>query len=170
MNKLNEIQHRLLQQMQADLCSFLNEHQGLAFYCFAFDCNAEYAEILLCLNTDKDFQKSLNSYQSGSSKKYYQTDEDILCLRYNTGDWEYQDISSYTILEEIELSKLYGDNYDLIKSEIMTFNYQLLEQFCKTEAFEQIPKTQDFRVLCIDHDEDPDEAIKNTEKFVSWKL
>lgn len=160
---------KLLHQMQKDITSFLSQHEGLLFYCFAFDCNAKYAQILLCLNTEKGFQTALTHYQSGSSKQYYKTDDDIFSLRYNTGDWEYQGFVNYTVLDDEELTKLYSDNYDLMRSEMMKFNYDLLERLCHTEVFDSIPKTEDFTVLCIDHDEDPNEAMENTKNHILWR-
>ena len=159
----------LLHQMQEDITSFLSEHEELSFYCFAFDCNAEYAQILLCLNTEKDFQKALEHYQSGSSKQYYQTEEDIFSLRYNTGDWEYQGFANYTVYDEEELTKLYSDDYERMQSEMMKKSYDLLERLCNTQAFHNIPKTEDFTVLCIDHDEDPIDAMENTKAHVLWR-
>ncbi|MBF2631754.1 DUF4303 domain-containing protein, partial [Listeria seeligeri] len=44
---------------------FLQENPELTYYAFAFDCNAEYAEINLCVNTEEAFAEILAYYQSG---------------------------------------------------------------------------------------------------------
>ena len=42
----------LLHQIVVDTQKFLSENSALKFYSVGFDCNAEYAEILLCFNND----------------------------------------------------------------------------------------------------------------------
>jgi len=162
MNKLEKRKKEILKQIQDDINLFLKEHLEEKYYCFAFDCNSEYAQILVCFNTEEDFTKTWEKYN-------YQTDEDYIEIRYNTGDWKYQGFAEYEVLTEDEMINLYGDDIDLNISEMMKFNYQLLELFCNTETFRAIPKTDDFKILCTDHDTDLVEALENTEKYVMWK-
>ena len=70
--------------------NFLKENPDLEFYAFAFDCNAEYAEVNLCLNTESNFQETLEDYQNGEYAKYYKSEQEIKDLKFNTGDWKYQ--------------------------------------------------------------------------------
>jgi hypothetical protein len=58
-----EIKKQLLDFSINGVENFLNEHSDLEFYSFAYDCNAEYGEVNLCFNTEKDFKKTLESYQ-----------------------------------------------------------------------------------------------------------
>lgn len=46
----------------------------------------------------------------------------------------------------------------------LKFIVPFYEMLCHTEAFKLIPKTEDFEVLCIDHDEDLEDVMKNTKK------
>lgn len=53
----------IIAQISADMETFLNEHSHLEFYALAFDCNSEYAEFLVGMNTQEDFLKTLQEYQ-----------------------------------------------------------------------------------------------------------
>ncbi|MDY3595632.1 DUF4303 domain-containing protein [Anaerotignum sp.] len=141
-----------------DMEKFLHTHSDLQFYALAFDCNAEYANFLVCMNTIEEFEKTLQWYQ----KKYetYDQEENILDLRYNPGDWEYTDISQVDVFQEEELAAKYQDDIDKQCEEIMDFCEDILRDFKKTDVFEKIPKTSDFIAFCIDHDEDVKEALE----------
>ena len=58
MNKV-KLKSELLEFTEKGVEKFLNENSNLEFYAFAFDCNAEYAEVNLCLNTENEFQKTM---------------------------------------------------------------------------------------------------------------
>lgn len=160
----NKIQSELLAFTKTEVSNFLAEHPNEVFYAFAFDCNAEYAEVNLCFNTESAFSTLLAESQSGKYKASYQTEQQINELRYNTGDWEYQSFSTKYVLSEDEL---FGDddeeNEDEDSGSAITENLLLhfsktLIEFTKTEEYQKIPKTPDFKAFCIDHDEDLEEA------------
>lgn len=166
MEGLEERKRAILPRMQEAVDAFLAEHPGLRYYCFAFDCNAAYSEINLCLNTEADFVQTLQRYQEGPYGDSYQAAEDIEDLRYNTGDWEYQCFATFYMLEEDAIEMLYGEDEEALLTDMMRCNYELLAALCKTDAFARIPKTEEFRVLCIDHDEDVAEALQKTDRYV----
>jgi hypothetical protein len=151
--------------------NFLKENPNLEFYAFAFDCNAEYAEVSLCLNTKLDFQKTLKDYQ----KKYpesYQSEEDINELKFNTGDWEYQCFDTLEALTNEQLQEKFDelpdDNYESWKefvNNLLELFTESLVEFTKTETFDKIPKSKDFIAFCIDHDEDFGEAMERVNKY-----
>lgn len=151
---------------------FLQEHPGLVFYAFAFDCNAEYAEINLCFNTETDFSKSLNHYQTKFTKNY-QNEEDIRDLRFNTGDWEYQSFDTIYVLTDEQLNEIFQtmpeDDYQtwqkLIES-LLTLFTEALQDFTKTEVYQLIPKTDNFTPFCINHDEDFEDALRRMKSYV----
>ncbi|SHF95104.1 DUF4303 domain-containing protein [Flavobacterium defluvii] len=152
---------------------FLDNNLNLEFYAFAYDCNAEYAEVNLCFNTMEDFDKTLNHYQNGRFSENYKTDEAINDLRYNTGDWKYQCFDSIDILSEEELNKIYNDlpeddykSWNIFVEELMELFCECLLEFRTSEVYHSIPKTKDFVSFCIDHDEDfedAEERLKRTE-------
>lgn len=141
-----------------DMEKFLRAHSNLQFYALAFDCNAEYANFLVCMNTTEEFEKALQRYQ----KKYetYDQEENILELRYNPGDWEYTDISQVDLFQEEELAAKYQEDIDKQCEEIIDFCEDILRTFKKADIFKKIPKTSDFIAFYIDHDEDVKEALE----------
>jgi hypothetical protein len=174
-----KIKKQIVEFAEKGVEKFLQENPGLKFYAFAFDCNAEYAGVSLCLNTEEDFAGTLKHYQEGEFSKHYQKEEDIKDLKFNTGDWEYQCFDNLEIFSEEELDEIanaiYPDKPDDDYEKWGEFVNELLElftesliEFAKTETFNKIPKTDDFTFFCIDHDEDFDDAI-NRLQSVSHK-
>ena len=150
---------------QASVSSFLQENAGLVFYAFAFDCNAEYASVGLSLNTEDDFKKSIDYYQSTAHGEYYKTPEGIYEIRYNPGDWEYVCFETFEPVTEDELAAVYGRDMDRQVDEFMDIFTHALVEFSKTAEYEKIPKTADFKVICIDHDEDLADAEERLNKI-----
>ncbi|MCL1088573.1 DUF4303 domain-containing protein [Shewanella profunda] len=145
---------------------FLEEHPDKIFYAFAFDCNAEYAEVNLCFNTENDFQRRLLEYQSGSWADSYQTDEEIRDLKFNTGDWEYQCFSTiYAVAEDVlnEIQNALPDDdytaWEKLVQEIVALFSACLILFKQTETYKRIPKTADFIAFSIDHDQDVSDIL-----------
>jgi len=137
---------------------FLQKHRDFTFYAFAFDCNAEYAEVNLCFNTEEDFTKTLYSYQNGKFSESYKTEQAIYELKYNTGDWKFQCFDTMYILEEDEMAEIYGEDIEEQVNDFMQIFRNVLLDFSLTSEFNNIPKTNDFKILCIDHDEDIEQA------------
>lgn len=155
------LKNRLLDFTIQGVNNFLKEHPNLKFYAFAYDCNVEYAEVNLCFNTEEDFDKTLSHYQNGKYTEFYQEQEDIEELKYNTGDWEYQCFDTLYLYsnEEIEeiLSQMPDEDYTVLNKfleEMLSLITKTLVEFSLTEAYDKIPKTEDFIAYAIDHDED----------------
>jgi len=171
MNKV-KLKNKLLEFTEKGVEKFLNENSNLEFYAFAFDCNAEYAEVNLCLNTESEFQRTLAHYQNGDYSQYYQSDEDVKDLKFNTGDWEYQCFESTNVLSDNELTEIFQslpeDDYKSWKKfvqELMELFCETLIEFRKTEIYRKIPKTNDFISFCIDHDEDFEPALERLKEL-----
>jgi len=152
--------------------NFLKENLDLEFYAFAFDCNAEYAEVNLCLNTESDFQETLKDYQNGKYSKYYKSEQEIKDLKFNTGDWEYQCFDTLYIFTDKELTEIFNelpdDDYKSWKefvNNLLELCTESLVEFTKTETYKRIPKSKDFVAFCIDHNEDFEQAMKRLEKY-----
>jgi hypothetical protein len=152
--------------------NFLKENPKLEFYAFAFDCNAEYAEVNLCFNTEQDFQKTLKHYQSGDFAEQYQSEEDIKELKFNTGDWKYQCFDTLYVFTDEELSEIFNefpdDDYkswkEFVKN-LLDLCTESLVEFTKTETYTKILKTRDFAAFCIDHDEDIEQAMERLKNY-----
>lgn len=167
-----KVKHQIIDFAIQGVEKFLKAYPNLEFYAFAFDCNAEYAEVNLCLNTETDFQETLKSYQTGEYLNAYQSEEDINELKFNTGDWEYQCFDTLYVFTDEELDEIFqelpDDDYkswkEFVNNLLELFTGSLVE-FTKTETYRQIPKSKGFIAFCIDHDEDFEEAMKRLEKF-----
>ena len=156
----------LVAELSNDTEEFLAAHPELKFYSVGLDCNSEYGTMLLCFNTQEEFEKTLFKYQNGDFADSYQTAEEILDLKFNTGDWEYQDVASYQVFSSDELMAMFGDDIDSLIECMMDFNYRVLKAFVATKAFNLIPKTADFQPICIDHEDDVLEALERTKEVL----
>lgn len=153
MNKEN-----FVAQISAAVEEFLRAHPRERFYALAFDCNTAYAEFLVGMNTEEAFQKTLMEYQEGSASD--RTDASAIeNLRYNPGDWTYTEITEAELFDEDELTSRYQDNMEKQCADMLHLCEEILADFRKTDAFRKIPKTADFVSYCIDHDEDPADAL-----------
>ena len=165
-----KIKKQLLDFTENAVEDFLKKHSTLEFYSFAYDCNAEYAEVNLCFNTEAEFEKTLKHYQTGEYSRPYQSEDDIKELKYNTGDWEYQCFDTINVLTEDELTKIFNDlpeddykSWNEFLESLLAIFCEVLLDFSKTETFKRIPKTGNFLAFCIDHDEDFENAIERLE-------
>ncbi|MEO8534540.1 MAG: DUF4303 domain-containing protein [Flavobacterium sp.] len=171
MDKL-KIKEQIINFTIKGVSEFLKNNPELEFYAFAYDCNAEYAELNLCFNTLLDFEKTLDYYQNGKFGQKYKSDEDIRDLKYNTGDWEYQCFESMNILSDEELNDIFAgfpdDDYrswnEFVESVRELFCECLLE-FRSTKTFESIPKSKGFISFCIDHDEGLEIALERLKRI-----
>lgn len=177
-----EVKNTLLAFTIEGVEQFLAENPALEFYAFAYDCNAEYAQVSLCFNTETDFQETLKDYQSGEYAEYYQTEEDINDLRYNTGDWEFQCFDTINVLSDEELTAIFNEIYpekkkvedytlwnEFVES-LMHLFCEVMIDFSQTDTYKKIPKTSNFISYCIDHDEDVETAFERFEKMNGVKL
>ena len=145
-------------QISAAMEEFLHVHPRQRFYALAFDCNTEYAAFLVGMNTEEEFQKTLREYQE-DDESYRTNTSAIENLRYNPGDWTYTEIAEAELFDEDELTSRYQDNMEKQCADMLHLCEEILADFRKTDAFRKIPKTADFVSYCIDHDEDPADAL-----------
>jgi len=161
---LDKIGKELISFTQKEVSDFLAKHPDKIFYAFAFDCLAVYGEVNLCFNTEGDFITTLEAYQRGRFGEFYQTEDQIKNLRYCTGDWEYNGFATADVFTEEELDVIYDEtdrDSSARKEEtqlLLRHFSKILLEFCETPEFKSIPKTKDFRILCIDLEEDLEEA------------
>ncbi|HBE6260432.1 TPA: DUF4303 domain-containing protein [Escherichia coli] len=146
---------------EQEISKFLQEHPGLTFYAFALDCNVEYGEVNLCLNTEAGFEKSL-SYYKDSDPEHYSSSEAIFDLKYNTGDWDYQCFATTYLFSDDEQMQITEEDRDAWLVSLLQICNESLDKITKTPAFKQISKTKDFISFCIDHDEDVVDAVRKT--------
>lgn len=154
-----KIKQQLLEFTIQGVEHFLKENPELEFYAFAYDCHAEYAEVGLCFNTQDDFKETLQRYQNGYPE-HYQNSSQINELKFSMGDWLFQGTDIIYVFDQQHMNDIYqqlpqdeGQSwYEFIESLMQLFSECILE-FTQTAAYNAIPKTPDFLVYAMDHDE-----------------
>lgn len=136
----------IVAQISADMEIFLNEHPQMEFYALAFDCNTEYAEFLVCMNTEDDFEQTLRDYQE-DDKRYCTDAASIRDLRYNPGDWEHTDISEIELFSEDELAAQYQDDIERQCAELLQLCDEILSAFRETDVFKYTENSGLYLVL-----------------------
>jgi hypothetical protein len=170
--------------------AFAERHKGEQFYGFAFDCNADYCQVLLCLNTEQDLQDRAKKLKEAPPKSFLPKFDKMLeekygvkpkplyddktmpeiveQLRWETGDWKYQGF--YNCDDNPEWAALATD---IAEEEDSDSNREIfLEAVCHVlpdfqAAFDRLNCTSNFRGLVIDHDESVETAWRRLEKVQS---
>jgi hypothetical protein len=111
------LERLLVELSKADIQRFAAEHRDETFYGFAFDCESEYGQVLLCLNTPDDLHRVAVQYSKGDtpgkaawaeihrklSEKLGRPpeeeprktpEEEAVSLRWSLGDWKYQGLNT----------------------------------------------------------------------------
>lgn len=146
---------------------FSELHANERFYGFTFDCNADYGEVLLCVNSEEGLRKTIHDHYS------HYTEHEITRLRWNAGDWKYQGFNGYRgPLSSAwnrhwrrEFKKLAGTSYEewlhgVMADQVDEFSEHFMEAVCRTLVkmesggeFEALLKSESFCTFVNDHDE-----------------
>ena len=171
---LGRIRQALVELSSAAIERFASEHGDTRFYAFGFDLNAAYGNVLLCANTEADFQRAAQKYV----ENWNYTDADFAHLKSNFGDWRYQgfnldypdwddgwtphseSIETYVFAEDAGEEEVAGFLADLIR----TCAFALLD-LENSGVLNQLNQEPDFYIQCIDHDENEDEARERFERY-----
>jgi hypothetical protein len=138
---LKEIEDILFSLSIKTIQLFAQTHKEEKFYGFGFDVNVDYGEVLLCFNTEEDFQKIAKDY----IEKWNYSEEDIEQLRMNFGDWKYQGVN--LDLDYIKDWSLWS-NY---KKDIQSYFSSLFDMYESNKAIEESQKFSELFLECIIH-------------------
>jgi hypothetical protein len=138
---------RLTEFAIKEIKKFSLNHQNETFYGFSIDAN------LLCLNSIDKFEIRLKNYR----KKWggYKTEKDILNLKLNTGDWEYQgfaefnDTSGFNMISYVDHYN--SGDYGQTESDYAKAMNKVIENLKKSDAFDNLKKTKDFFISRVEH-------------------
>ena len=150
-----KLEQALAYAIVSEVDSFSKEHPEETFYGFALDCNAYYANVLFCLNTPEDLEESAREYSEEDTPS--EIERQKADLEWSLGDWKYQgfnlDSSTWKGMEPFleEFAEL--SNEEDTEKFLLTCCRALLSAETNG-AFLPLRRTPDFRVACIDHDED----------------
>jgi hypothetical protein len=146
---LNNFDHdKMLQFSIAAIQNFATSHQEEVFYGFSIDAS------MLCLNSEQQFAKNLDWYQSTYPDDYSDAQE-IQNLRTNTGDWEYQGFVDLQDSGGFDY-KAYEDHYEASDEAQKSTPYglamdKLIAELNARDAFSALRKTSDFFVNRVEH-------------------
>lgn len=166
--------HQVLLDLSSNAVKrFAAEHEDKRFYAFGFDLNAAYGDVLLCANTEIDFEETSRRY----IQKYGYTETELAGLKKNFGDWRYQGFN----LDYEGWNERWGPCKAAIESfvhsadcdeEVSNFLTDLIRT-CSIVLLElegrgllkQLHREPGFYIQCLDHDENEDEAEHRFEKY-----
>ena len=160
--KWTAVEKTLYDASLAALTRFAAEHLAERFYGFIFDVNADYGEVLLCLNTESALAEwARTHYPEYSTAKVEEQ------LRWNAGDWEYQGFNTDEPYSN-EWEKSWSETKDRIAVAALEDDdvcEEFLESVCRvlirlerSPAFLRIQREAHFKTLVSDHDEDLEDS------------
>jgi hypothetical protein len=149
------LEEALASSIESQIAQLVEAHPREAFYGFALDCNAAYADVLFCLNTPESLEATVREY--AERHKAEDIERERGALKWGLGDWRYHAFNLESVSWNTEVPVL-GDICELSNPEdaekfLLTCCRALIRAE-KAGAFQGLRKTPDFRVACIDHDED----------------
>lgn len=160
MSKHEDFINHILSFTKEEVRDFIEKHPNESFYAFAYDVNPKTYGIYLSFNTIDHFNETLDSYKNSEYQMFYQTKEQIERLKYNPGDWKYQNFVSIEFIYKHKLVELFDTDLDPSTNVLLDFAEKTLSKFRLTNVYKEIPKDHGFIAFCIDNEEDELEAIK----------
>jgi hypothetical protein len=137
------------------VASFSSAHPDETFYGFALDCNAYYANVLFCLNTTESLEASAREYAGSEDPDEIENQKED--LTWGLGDWRYHafNLDSDEWQDDVPMLDDFAElPSDLDTEEFLVTCCRALIRAEQAGAFLPLRRTADFRVACIDHDED----------------
>jgi hypothetical protein len=142
------------------VAAFAAEHARESFYGFALDCNADYGEVFLCLNTEAD----LAAWAARIYPAYSPREIDSV-LRWNAGDWKYHGFNTNPPCAEkwekawsetqdsIHDAFLDDEDGDEIAERFMVSACRVMVALEKDGVLDAFRRGRGFKTLVRDHDE-----------------
>jgi hypothetical protein len=168
----HELEACLLEIAATEIRSFAAGHGQETFYGFAFDCNSDFGNVLLCLNTEASLMSQAISYKQNHPELYGENSIEEIAdsLRWNMGDWAYQGFESRDYASRWEkYSDAVSANCIDEEKDPKTFlgpvQRKFLETVCRvairladSHAFATLRRTDDFKMFVADGEESESKA------------
>lgn len=149
------LENALAQSIHLQVGAFSAAHPDERFYGFAIDCNADYANVLFCLNTDESLEATARDYANEDTPA--EVARQKAEMAWALGDWKYQgfNLDSRSWADEVPMLDDFAElpNSQDTEAFLQTCCRALIRAE-KDGAFDGLRRTTEFRVACIDHDED----------------
>ncbi len=142
--------------LEVEIDTFAAQHSAATFYGMALDCNAYYADILLCANTKKSLDEAVTRYTSANDAP------DALTrtrseLTWNLGDWQHQgfnlDSAPWQVAMNARLEALAELPAPQDAKQFLVSCCRAIIAVERGVAIGKLNRTADFKFVCIDHDE-----------------
>lgn len=157
-----ELKKKILEFAKVEVPNFLKQNPGNTYKAFGFDVSGFYGTINLCLETEEHFnnafKKANKNYDNISSlaKSLMNREDNALNNAYIPVEWAHADFASENYIENGYLGE--DEDETLMEDEdgsskLLDVFSQALIEFLDTEEYHLIPKTKDFKVICMDFDE-----------------
>jgi hypothetical protein len=185
----SRIEAALFRLVVAEIKRVAKKYKGEPFYGFAFDCNSDYAEVLLSLNTESGLQeRALRAAAPNDPQKKVWADIDKKLgleikretrspvyyeqkMRWWTGEWKYMCFQSrafekawapYKDAIEAASDEDSEESMDIdqIRKDFMAMACRVMVRLENTKILDMLPRTSDFRTWVSDHDELPGESSR----------
>ncbi|MBT4867623.1 MAG: DUF4303 domain-containing protein [Planctomycetaceae bacterium] len=163
----NQFETLLAELTTREVEAFAASHATEPFYGFMFDCNSDYGQILLCLNTEAELQADAESAKEGNPDFDAEETLEGWCnsRRWNAGDWKYQGFNSTEFDDawepfETVVSDMCMDEEEDEDTFMTPTQDKFMKSVCRvlirldnTGIFDRLSKTVDFKTFVADHDE-----------------
>jgi hypothetical protein len=131
----------------------IEKYPNIQFYGMCIDCNAEYGQVLLHLNTETDIRNN--------NKEEY----------WDVGDWKYFDLMDELQEKDKFFDIAWKKHEDYITKnmfkddtpptdDFMAMIAKVANDLGNSEAIKTLNKTEKFRIVAVDHDEDIEEGYE----------
>ncbi len=173
-------ERELISESMRAISEFAEQHSNELFNYFAFDCNADYGQILLCLNTAESSAASAKKHEEYITNRRHEElsyDDDysiewaietvknpisgpVLPFCDNTGDFQYQGFAEVSFLDEWQNFTL-ADDYpgrfedsedDYLECKATVMFSRVIDLLIEQNAFDCLQRTSPFLVGFTFHD------------------
>ena len=142
--------------------TFASAHGGESFYGFALDCNPDYGEVLLCLNTEAGLARTAAGHYADWSPREVEGR-----LRWSLGDWRYHAFNTEppcaeawerawsATVERIQeaFAEAEDAEADDMEERFLVSACRVLLALEKDGAFDALGRDPGFKTLVAGHDE-----------------
>ena len=166
-NDLKSYEGVLVKATEETLKEFLKTHGSEVFYGLCFDCSAEYGTVQISMNTEREFEKTAANYV----KDYNYSEQQIKDLKNNSGVWFFQGINhdydfwtqcrdyEQKIEEYVFNRHIPSETSEQLVDEVLTMFTRGLLRFEQSEVFKKIKRTNDFKLIILDHEESFEDGL-----------
>ena len=154
--------------LEEEVRGFATQHPDEQFYAIALDCNAQYGDILICANTPEALDAIAQRFAASEAGGM---DDARELMRWGVADWKYAGFNLHAPQWQKRYKAILPIGDELHQPEdIEAFLETVCRSLIRVEragVFESLSRTPDFRIACMDHDEDMVQGDERLERLRS---